>query len=120
MTDARSVFISYASEDGAVAESVCQAIEGAGVSCWIAPRDVRAGDFYADSIVQAINNCELLVLVLSKHSIDSPHVLREIERASSKKRPIISIHVDSTPLPPGLEYFLSASHWLDASSGPVA
>jgi serine/threonine-protein kinase len=42
-------------------------------------------------------------------------VLREVERASAKKRPIIAFRIDATPLPPGLEYFLSASQWIDAS-----
>ena len=115
-----AVFISYASQDAAIAEAVCKALEDAGLARWIAPRNVRAGDFYADAIVQAINSCRMLVLILSRSAIDSPHVLREVERASAKMRPIISIHIDATPLPPGLEYFLSASHWLDASKGPVS
>jgi hypothetical protein len=78
---------------------------------------VRAGDFYADAIVQAINACQVLVLVLSESSIASAHVLREVERASAKQRPVISLRIDATPLPPGLEYFLSTSQWLDASGG---
>jgi TolB-like protein len=114
-----AIFISYASADGTVATAVCQALEGAGLMCWIAPRDVRAGDFYADAIVQAINSCTVLVLVQSRSAVDSPHVLREVERASAKRRPIIAMRTDSTPLPPGLEYFLSASHWLDASKTPI-
>ena len=115
-----AVFISHASKDAAVAQLVCQALENAGLSCWIAPRNVRAGDFYADAIVQAINSCRVLVLILSRSAIESPHVLREVERASAKTRPIVSIHIDATPLPPALEYFLSASHWLDASKGAVS
>jgi hypothetical protein len=112
-----AVFISYASQDTAVADALCAALERAGIACWIAPRNVVPGDFYADSIVQAINACKVLVLVLSDSSINSPHVVREVERASAKKRPVISFRIDLTPLPPGLEYFLSASHWLDASAG---
>ena len=112
-----AVFISYASQDTAVADALCAALERAGIACWIAPRNVVPGDFYADSIVQAINACKVLVLVLSESSINSPHVVREVERASAKKRPVISFRIDLTPLPPGLEYFLSASHWLDASAG---
>jgi TolB-like protein len=119
MAEVGSIFISHASQDQPVATAVCKALEDAGLRCWIAPRDVRAGDFYADAIVQAINSCPVLVVILSANAIDSAHVLREVERASAKKRPIISIHTDSTPLPPGLEYFLSASHWLDASQGPL-
>jgi TolB-like protein len=113
------VFISYASQDAAVANKLCAALEAAALPCWIAPRDVRAGESYAAAIVQAINSCRMLVLVLSKSAIDSSHVLREVERASTKNRPVLSIRMDTTPLPPDLEYFLSANQWLDALGSPV-
>jgi TolB-like protein/Tfp pilus assembly protein PilF len=115
----RTVFISYASEDVAVADKVCSALEAAGFPCWIAPRDVRAGEPYAAAIVEAINACRLMVLVLTKSAIHSRHVFREIERASSKDHRVLSIRMDATELPPELEYFLSADQWLDASGGPV-
>jgi TolB-like protein len=109
-----AAFISYASQDVALADALCVALEREGVGCWIAPRDVRPGDFYADAIVHAINACSVLVVVLSRNSVDSAHVLREVERASAKKRPVIAFRIDSAPLPPGLEYFLSASQWIDS------
>src|ERR1700733_15348139 len=113
---ANAVFVSYASQDSAIAEALCAALERAGISCWIAPRDVRPGDFYADAIVQAINACSMLVLILSSNAIASPHVLREVERAGSKQRPIITFRIGTAALPPGLEYFLSASQWLEAGA----
>ncbi|MBF8292991.1 MAG: hypothetical protein HW392_1818 [Steroidobacteraceae bacterium] len=116
---AGKVFISYASRDIVVAEELCAALETASLPCWIAPRDVLAGESYAAAIVQAINSCRILVLVLSKNAIESPHVLREVERASSKRRPVLSVRMDATGLPPELEYFLSANQWLDASGGPI-
>jgi TIR domain len=116
---ASKAFISYASQDVAIADKVCVALEAAALPCWIAPRDVRAGESYAAAIVQAINSCRMLILVLSKSAIESPHVLREVERASSKRRPVLSIRIDAAQLPPDLEYFLSANHWLDASRGPI-
>jgi TolB-like protein len=113
------VFLSYASQDAAAAQRLCAAIESAGQRCWIAPRDVRAGEAYAAAILQAINSCRMLVLLLSRSAIDSPHVLREVERASSKKRPVLAARLDSSELPPELEYFLSANQWLDASGGTL-
>jgi TolB-like protein/Tfp pilus assembly protein PilF len=113
------VFISYASQDKAMADAICGALERAGVACWIAPRDVMPGVFYADAIVGGINGTRVLVLVLTASAITSPHVLREVERASAKRHPVVSFRIDSAPLPPGLEYFLSASHWLDATISGV-
>jgi len=111
------VFISYASPDIAVAEAVCGALEREGVSCWVAPRDVMPGEFYGDAIVRAIDAAKAIVLVLSQNAAASSHVLREVERASSKRHPVISLRIDLAPLPTGLEYFLNTSQWLDASGG---
>jgi TolB-like protein/Tfp pilus assembly protein PilF len=113
------VFISYASPDKNAADAIVAALERRGIQCWIAPRDVTPGLFYADAIVQAINSTQLLIVVLSVNSIGSQHVLREVERASAKRHPVVALRLDISPLPTGLEYFLSASHWLDASGGTI-
>ena len=114
-----TVFISYASQDAAVAEAVVGALEHAGQKCWIAPRDVRAGAQYADAIVRALSGAKAIVVVLSANAIASSHVGKEIERASSKKRPIIALRIDAAPLTPALEYFLSESQWIEAQAGTM-
>ena len=113
------VFISYASQDASVATAIVEALENAGVACWIAPRDVTPGDFYADAIVGAINASRVMVVVLTESAVASAHVLREVERASAKRHPVISFRIGAAQLPAGLEYFLSASHWLDAAASGV-
>jgi hypothetical protein len=111
------VFISYASQDAAVANAVVGTLERSGIKCWIAPRDVPAGAPYADGIIRAINGSKALVLVLSKNAVSSPHVGKEVERASSKRRPIVVFRTDVTPLTPSLEYFLSESQWIESGAG---
>ena len=113
------VFISYASQDKAVAEAVYKALESAGVACWIAPRDVTPGEFYAESIAHAIDSAKVVVLVLSQSAAVSQHVLREVERAGSKRHAVVPFRIDLAPLPVGLEYFLNTSQWLDASATGV-
>jgi TolB-like protein len=117
---AADVFISYASSDRSAADAVCGALEDRGVTCWIAPRDVVPGEFYADAIVRAIDAARIVVLVLSQHAVGSPHVIREVERAASKRHPIVAFRIDTAAMPPALEYFLNASHWLDASASGYA
>lgn len=112
-TGTPDIFISYASQDAAVANAVVAALEGKGIKCWIAPRDVTPGALYADEIIRSINGAKALVVVLSKSAVASPHVGKEVERASSKRRPIITLRTDTTPLTNALEYFLSESQWVD-------
>ena len=116
-TPTSDVFVSYASSDAAVANAIVEALERAGLKCWIAPRDVQAGAQYADAIVRAISNSKAFVLVLSASAIDSAHVGREVERAASKHRRVLALRVDAAPLTPALEYFLSESQWVEAQSG---
>lgn len=78
------VFVSYASQDVAIADAVVATLEKSGIKCWIAPRNVTPGALYADGIIRAINEAKVLVLVLSASSIASKHVGKEVERASSK------------------------------------
>jgi TolB-like protein len=110
------VFISYASQDAGIANAVVQVLESDSLRCWIAPRDVVPGALYADEIIHAISDAKLLVLVLSGSAASSPHVGREVERAASKRRPIITLRIDSAPLTTALEYFLSESQWIELGS----
>ena len=116
---APDVFISYASQDAAVADAVVGALERAGLTCWIAPRDVVPGALYADEIVRAINEAKVVVLVLSEYAVASSHVGKEIERASSKHRRILALRTDSVTLTRAFEYFLSESQWIDVGSGGI-
>jgi TolB-like protein len=107
------VFVSYSSQDAALADAMVAALERQGLKCWIAPRDVKPGAQYADAIVRAINEAQVLVLVLSASAVGSSHVGREVERAASKHKQIIAFRLDAAPLNPALEYFLSQSQWID-------
>ena len=77
------------------------------------------GALYADEIVRAINEAKVVVLILSEQAVASPHVGKEIERASSKRRRIVALRTDRASLPRAFEYFLSESQWLDVESGGV-
>ena len=113
----RPVFISYASADAPLAQKVCAALEAAGILCWIAPRDVVPGTQYADGIVGAIDESRILVLIVSKEALASAHVGRELERAASKRHPIIALKVDEAPLTRAFEYFLNQSQWIEVGAG---
>jgi TolB-like protein len=115
----QTVFISYASQDASIAQQAVSALEHAGHTCWIAPRDVVPGALYASEIVRGINECRLVVLVLSAQSAASTHVGKELERASSKNRRIIALRTDATPLPSAFEYFLSESQWIEVGHGGI-
>src|SRR5947209_9624639 len=87
-------FISHSSGDKAIAEAACAVLEKAGVRCWIAPRDIRPGVEYGDDIIDAIERCSVMVLILSSRANQSCQVRREIERVVSKGIPIVPVRID--------------------------
>lgn len=113
------VFISYATAQRSCAEELRAILSAPGISTWLAPDDVPASADYADAILTAINGARLLLLVLSNAAVDSPHVLREVERAVSKRLPILALRIEPVTLNPSMEYFLSASQWYDATAAPL-
>lgn len=112
------VFISYSSKDKPIADAVCARLEGQGVRCWIAPRDILPGMEWGASIVEAIESARLMVLVLSANADASPQILREVERAVNKELRIVPLRIEDFTPGKNLEYFLGTPHWLDAISPP--
>ncbi len=116
------VFISYKSNDPqlgnndeTVAKELCAALEAAGISCWIAPRDIEPGVRYGRAIMEAINSCKVMVVVFSKHANTSEHIANEVDAIFARKVDIIPFNIDGSQ--PGLElnYYLRRMQWIDAS-----
>lgn len=113
------VFISYATEDRAVAGLMCRVIEATGTKCWMAPRDILGGVPYPEAIVKAIDASRAFVLVFSAAADESPQVLREVERAVSKKVPLLPFRVQNHEPTESMAYFIGVTHWLDAFEGDL-
>lgn len=111
------VFISHSSINADAAQELCKKLENSGFSCFIAPRDIRSGYEYAEELVNGIDSSDMLVLLLSQEANNSPHVLREIERAVSKGKPIIVYKLEEVTLTKSLEYFLMTHQWVNAKPG---
>ena len=116
---AHDIFISYAAQDKAIADAVCNALEGAKMRCWIAPRDIRSGEHWAESINSAIKVSRVMVLIFSKDSNHSNQIAKELTLAINSKAIIVPFKIDDI-VPSGIiEYYLSDTHWLDAINPPT-
>jgi hypothetical protein len=113
------VFISHSSRDKTVADSITDRLESTGIRCWIAPRNIPAGQNWGESIVDAMNECKVMVLIFSGTSNVSPQVLREVERAVNKGLHIIPFRIEAASLSKAMEFYISAPQWLDALDAPL-
>src|SRR4051812_37116025 len=116
---AHDVFISHSTNNRPVANAVCAALEGIGIRCWIAPRDVMPGRSYSGEITRAIQQSRAFVLIFSEQSNNSEQVLREVQLAANSRLHIVQFRIDAVSPSDDLEYYLSGPHWLDAVTPPL-
>lgn len=111
------VFISHkTTEDGSIANRLVASLESHGLKCWIAPRDIPAGRNYASAIVDGIKQSSVFLLLFSQYANQSDDIVREVQQASSLKRPLLTVRLDNTDFSPALSYFLA----LPQGVGPFA
>ncbi|MGB6687504.1 MAG: TIR domain-containing protein [Terracidiphilus sp.] len=113
------IFISHSSQDKVVAEAALAALEAQCIKCWIAPRDIVGGVEWGEAVMEALCECQIVVLIFSIHANNSPQVKREVERAVSRGKSIVPFRVEDV-LPSGaMELALGNTHWMDAFSLPL-
>lgn len=113
------VFISYSGRDKNAADAVCHALEADGIRCWIAPRDIFAGKDWSESILTAILNCKVFVLVLSRQSSAARQVQSEVLTAVAENRIVVPFRIEDIYPGGALRLQLSGTHWLDAFPPPL-
>jgi hypothetical protein len=116
---AHDVFISYSQHDKSIADAVCAALEQSRIRCWIAPRDVPPSRSWPAAIVEAIEQCSMVVLILTQRSNGSADVRKEVHLAVEEGKPVLPFRTEDLRLDPELKYHLGRVHWLDAITPPV-
>ena len=116
---AHDVVISYQTQDTSAATAIRDSLEAAGITCWMAPRDITAGSAWSAAIVQAIAQAKVLLLVGSAHAFTSRQVARELERADSKEKIIVPVMLEPVSLTNDFEYYLGRVQHFPAYPPPL-
>jgi hypothetical protein len=107
------IFISHSSKDQKVAQRICAALEDRGLGCWVAYRNIGAGDNFQDSIVHAIRSAPVMVLVFSGNANNSSEIKKELALASQYKLVVIPVRVEDVAPSEALAYELAAREWIN-------
>jgi hypothetical protein len=116
---AHRVFICYSSRNGDIAEAARNALEALKIPCWMAPRDIDAGEEWAASIIDAIEACQIVIVIFSRDADKSPQVKREVERGVSKDKALILFRIEDAMPSGSMEFGVSIAHWRDAFTLPM-
>jgi uncharacterized protein YjbI with pentapeptide repeats len=83
--DFYSCFISYSSKEDDFAQRLYADLQAKNVRCWKFDENAKWGEPVWGEIDTAIRHYDKLVVICSKHSLQSQPVIREIERALQKE-----------------------------------
>ncbi|MFT3724606.1 MAG: toll/interleukin-1 receptor domain-containing protein [Hyphomonadaceae bacterium] len=107
------VFLSYATEDAAIARQVADGLRAAGVSVWIAPDSILPGQAYNEAIVAGLKASDTLAVLVSRASNASKHVMREVGLADTHGKRIVPVRIEAVEPSDGLTYYLSLPQWVE-------
>jgi TolB-like protein/Tfp pilus assembly protein PilF len=63
-----AVFLSYASQDAAAAQKICETLRPAGIEVWFDQSELRGGDAWDRQIRKQIHDCALFIPIISANS----------------------------------------------------
>jgi len=80
------IFISHSSKDDPFVEELRGALESLGLLIWVDSRNLRGGAKLKPEIDEAIEQARQVIVVLSRDTVESPWVRKEVQRALEVER----------------------------------
>jgi hypothetical protein len=90
------VFISHSHRDSRLAAELAGLLESNGLSTWSYGRDSIFAHSYLQQVYDAITQCEMFAVLISRSSIESEQVNKEVIRAYESGRTILPLLIDVT------------------------
>lgn len=101
------IFISHKNKpDHEIALKIAEILKHNSISYWIAPESIEHGNNFCVDVPQAINACELFLLVLTQNTHKSDHVMKEVNLAIKHRKRIIPIIIGDFDLDEAYDYLL--------------
>jgi TolB-like protein len=101
------IFVSYAHDDAALVYPEITRLRNEGFNIWY-DEGINPGSTWRDEVALALTQCSLFLYFMTPRSVASPNCLNEVNFSLSRERKILSVHLEQTELPIGLELSLSA------------
>jgi TIR domain-containing protein len=107
------IFISYSSKDQDIAETIYQALESRGQSCWIACRDVHPGENFQEAIVRALRSAKVMLLVFTANANNSDEIKKELVLAGRHHVTVVPVRVEDVVPNDAFTYEFATRQWID-------
>jgi adenylate cyclase len=101
------IFISYSRKDSRQALELAENLRSSGMEAWIDQEGIEAATSWSSEIVNEIDSCTVFLLLLSKDSIVSTNVIKEVSIAYESERKILPVELEQVQLPATFRYQLA-------------
>lgn len=105
MVGSAKVFLSYSRKDKEIVERYWRLLTSAGMPTFYDVNSLEYGNDWSASIRKAIFGCRRFMLFWCAHAAESQHVRDEYQLALKRKKVIVPILLDKTPLPTEIAKF---------------
>ncbi len=110
------VFISFSFENQEVVNDVVNELTNKyGISCWLCLDKVSEGQSYKEKIPEAIDHSSTMVVFISKDSVVSEQVPKEVGMAFEAGKTVIPFRLDGAKYQGRLRYDLQDVNYIDAT-----
>jgi hypothetical protein len=126
-----AIFISYASEDAAIARTITERLKSQKLDVWLDEERLRGGERFGETIFRYIDESTLFLPVISRRSASAPgvrffrgewtHAIDQIARRLPNLPFIMPIRVDDTPIDDQrLPNAFRTVKWIEAPGGNLS
>ena len=111
------IFISYSRNDKSLVYPIVEQIEKElGIKCWIDLNGIKSGEEFEEIIIQAIDECKIVLFMLSDNSLKSKWTKREVYYAEDEGKRIIPVLVDGDKLRGWYKFHFGNVDYIDIRS----
>jgi adenylate cyclase len=117
MAEPEDVFVSYSRQDNDKVQALTSKLRSAGVRLWMDIRNIDGAAMWGEEIVNAVAKSKVLLLLVSKTSVTSQNVVKEVLLASEHKGHILPVDLEPTEIPGSLRYALAGIQHIEYFRG---
>ena len=111
------IFFSYSRKDSKFVDGLIEKLQAKGVDIWVDRGQILAGESWRRSIVEAIRECQVFIIVLSPDSVKSENVTKELTLAEQYDKRVLPLVARDVQIPPALDYQLAGLHYQTFAEG---
>jgi len=101
------VMISYSSQERPQVMQIVQKLRTAGVAVWIDHGGIDGAQRWGEEIVNAIEECKIVLLMISRASMRSENIAKEVSIASDGGKRLLPLYLEEAEIPKSMRYPLS-------------